>query len=172
MRLIAAQDAPPTGPMVLCISGIIWVNDSGSEDGLPQDPKPRLELTDGWYRLQAELDEPLVRATRGGVLRVGRKIAMAGARVCILYICIYSRLKLTQLSNKLVNSGKDGMEILDAYDKCHLRLSGNSTHLAPWHTKLGFQREPFVAGLTSLTADGGVVAVADLVVVKVSWDNH
>ena len=64
------------------------------------------------------------------------------------------------------------MEVLDAYDSCHLRLSGNSSHLAPWHAKLGFQRAPFVAGLTSLTGDGGVVAVVDLTVVKASYEQH
>jgi breast cancer 2 susceptibility protein len=68
---------------------------------------------------------------------------------------------------QLVSERKDGLEVLEAYGSCHLLFAGNSSHLAPWHAKLGFQCEPFVAGLTSLTGDGGVVSVADVVIEKV-----
>ena len=60
------------------------------------------------------------------------------------------------------------MEILDAYDCCELELSGNATHLAPWHAKLGFRPDPFIATLHSLTVDGGLVPFMHLVVEKVS----
>ena len=46
-------------------------------------------------------------------------------------------------------------------------ISGNSSQLAPWHAKLGFQNTIFTATLNSLNADGGVVAVLDVVVLKV-----
>lgn len=52
-----------------------------------------------------------------------------------------------------------------------LELSGNSTHLASWHAKLGFVKEPFVATLDSLTADGGRVPAMDLEVIKVGQNN-
>lgn len=68
--------------MILCISGITWLDGGVTEDGFPLDTKPELELTDGWYRLRAEVDAPLARAIRRGLICVGRKIAMAGARVC------------------------------------------------------------------------------------------
>ena len=42
---------------------------------------PELEVTDGWYRLRARVDAPLARAIRRGVIRIGRKMAVAGARV-------------------------------------------------------------------------------------------
>ena len=57
--------------------------------------------------------------------------------------------------------------MLEAYDSCHLVLSGNSAHLAAWHAKLGFQHSPFIATLNSLTVDGGVISVSDLVVERV-----
>lgn len=60
------------------------------------------------------------------------------------------------------------MEILEAYNCCTLELSGNATHLAPWHVKLGFQPEPFIATLRSLTPDGGHVPFMHLVVEKVA----
>lgn len=60
------------------------------------------------------------------------------------------------------------MEILEAYNSIKLVLSGNSSHMAPWHAKMGFQLGPFVSTLHSLTPDGGTVAVMDIVVIKVS----
>ncbi|GJN87357.1 hypothetical protein Rhopal_000306-T1 [Rhodotorula paludigena] len=48
-----------------------------------------------------------------------------------------------------------------------LIISGNSTSLAPWHAKLGFQRAPFVAGLNSLSSSGGLVPLLDIVIDRV-----
>lgn len=48
-----------------------------------------------------------------------------------------------------------------------LILSGNSSQLAPWHAKLGFQRGPYVFTMHSLTSGGGNVAMMDLVVLQV-----
>ena len=45
-----------------------------------------------------------------------------------------------------------------------LVLSGNSSALAPWYAKLGFVQQIFVASLSSLTSDGGVAPLLDLVV--------
>ena len=43
---------------------------------------PELEVTDGWYKLRAEVDAPLARAIRRGIIRVGRKIGVVDAKVC------------------------------------------------------------------------------------------
>jgi len=59
------------------------------------------------------------------------------------------------------------MEVLEAYNSTKLVISGNSSQLAPWHAKLGFQMGVSIATLNSLTPDGGVIAVMDLVVLKV-----
>ena len=45
---------------------------------------PELEITDGWYRLRAEVDGPLARAIRRGVIRAGRKVGVVDAKVCNL----------------------------------------------------------------------------------------
>lgn len=42
---------------------------------------PELEITDGWYRLRVEVDGPLARAIRKGVIRAGRKIGVVDAKV-------------------------------------------------------------------------------------------
>lgn len=93
LRLIAAQDSPASLPMVLCISNITWSSPSTSgglgegedEHGQPMESIPDVEVTDGWYRMRLEVDGPIRRALRRGVLSVGRKIGVAGARVHVSF---------------------------------------------------------------------------------------
>ncbi|KAG6814155.1 hypothetical protein H0H92_002150 [Tricholoma furcatifolium] len=147
LRLVTTRDVPAAYPMVLCVSDLIWTNPSNSEEGdRRSESHAELELTDGWYRLRARIDAPMARAVRRGHIRVGRKIAVAGAYL---------------LSDK-----KDGSEVLDSYSSVKLVLSGNSSHMAPWHAKLGFNPGPCISSLRSLTPDGGTVAAVDIVVVK------
>ncbi|TBU29846.1 hypothetical protein BD311DRAFT_660398 [Dichomitus squalens] len=147
LRLISTEDAPAACPMVLCVSSIItWAPAVVDSEGRPVEPHPELEVTDGWYRLRARVDRPLARAVRRGLIKVGTKLAVSGA--------------------KLGGDRKESCEILDAYDSTYLDLSGNSTHLAPWHAKLGFAKDPFIATLDSLTPDGGRVPAMDLIVTK------
>ncbi|KAF8641071.1 hypothetical protein AX17_000715 [Amanita inopinata Kibby_2008] len=147
LRKITAQDAPAALPMVLCISNIFWPEDERGSDGLAVDRAPELEVTDGWYRLRAKVDAPINRGINRGVIRVGRKIGVIGAR--------------------LNSERKEPSEILEAYNTTRLVLTGNSSHLMPWHAKLGFLQGPFTSTLHSLTADGGCVAAMDIVITKV-----
>lgn len=57
-------------------------------------------------------------------------------------------------------------EVLEAYDKVELNIAGNGTHPAPWHAKLGFQPQPAIATLHTLSPDGGIVPCLELVVTK------
>lgn len=81
LRLITTQDAPSTSPMILCVSDVIWDSEEINKDGNQPITGPRLEVSDGWYKLRCEVDEPLLRAIERGKLRVGMKIAVSGARV-------------------------------------------------------------------------------------------
>lgn len=67
--------------MVLCVSNITWIPGRIDEHEIPLPSIPELEVTDGWYKLHAEIDEPIIRAVRDGKIAVGRKIAVSGARV-------------------------------------------------------------------------------------------
>ncbi|KAI0652483.1 hypothetical protein C8Q79DRAFT_102638 [Trametes meyenii] len=147
LRLISTEDAPAACPMVLCVSSIVICGPPKEDEaGLSYDPHPQLEVTDGWYRLRANIDLPLARAVRRGLIRVGTKLAVAGA--------------------KLSGTRKEACEILDAYDNTFIELCGNATNLAPWHAKLGFVKQPFIATLDKLTPDGGIVPVMDLIITK------
>ncbi|KAI0695618.1 hypothetical protein BC835DRAFT_1406150 [Cytidiella melzeri] len=147
LRLIAAQDSPAGLPMVLCVSNITWTPGGLDDHGTLMPSIPDVEITDGWYRIRAEVDEPLLHALRKGKISIGKKIAVMGAR--------------------LSTGRKDATEILEGGDSLSLKICGNSTHLAPWHAKLGFQRDPFIATLGSLTPNGGVAAVLDVIIEKV-----
>lgn len=80
LRRISTQDAPSEFPMTLCVSDVIWktrlIGNAGHSERVLE-----LEITDGWYRLRAEVDAPLMKAISRDVLRVGRKLGVAGAKV-------------------------------------------------------------------------------------------
>jgi breast cancer 2 susceptibility protein len=62
--------------MVLCVSAIIDSPVNQLADGTN-------ELTDGWYIIRANIDAPICRALKKGKLRLGYKIAISGAKVCM-----------------------------------------------------------------------------------------
>jgi len=68
---------------------------------------------------------------------------------------------------QLVTDRKEPSDILEAYDSVKLGLSGNSTHLVPWHAKLGFRRCASMCTLSSLTPDGGNIAMMKFRIEKV-----
>ncbi|KAF5323377.1 hypothetical protein D9611_005592 [Ephemerocybe angulata] len=137
LRKVVCTDSPSTLPMVLCVSAILE-----GEGG-----HPMLEVTDGWYRIKAQIDAPLARAIQKGAIREGRKLVVSGAR--------------------LNSEKKDPQEILEAYDSVTLRISGNSSSLAPWHMKLGALHERYISTLHSLTHDGGSISCLDVVITKI-----
>ena len=82
LRLISTEDAPATCPMVLCVSNILGWSPARAGSG---GQHPELEVTDGWYRMRAKIDLPLARAVRRGLIRVGSKLSVSGAKVSSLY---------------------------------------------------------------------------------------
>jgi hypothetical protein len=57
--------------------------------------------------------------------------------------------------------------VLNASHSSYLSLFGNSCSLADWAAKLGQHHTPFVAGLSSISVDGGVVPLMDVIIEKV-----
>lgn len=85
--------------MVLCVSDILWSGGGVTDDGLKIEPYPELELTDGWYRLRAQVDLPMARAVSRNVIKVGRKLGFAGAKVglCFFFSLIEKLLTLVDV---------------------------------------------------------------------------
>ncbi|EJU02787.1 hypothetical protein DACRYDRAFT_106843 [Dacryopinax primogenitus] len=143
VRKIQEQDCPASRPMVLTVCEISW-----SEGQKPEEAgKKHLNfvLTDGWYKIRAAADECLGKAVNMAKIRIGTKIAMSGIKL---------------------EAAKEGKEVLKALDNTQLKLTGNSTSIARWYTKLGFSPVPFVPTIASLTADGGNVVMLHIVVTK------
>ncbi len=132
--------------MVLCVSAILAPEPAFDEKGEATPTFPGLELTDGWYRIRAVTDATLGRAVSAGRLQIGYKIAITGARL---------------------DASRDGTEVLEAITKSRLIISGNSTSIAAWSTRLGFTNKPFISSLPSLTRDGGAVSLMDIRIKKV-----
>lgn len=109
VRRIQEHDSSGAVPMVLVVSAVRWVATdaalgtagtagqggqagNGLQHGLvgnkgSQDTrqaggmKPFLELTDGWYRIHAEIDGCLTKAVDKGRITPGQKLAICGAKV-------------------------------------------------------------------------------------------
>ncbi|GAA5870416.1 hypothetical protein JCM3774_002723 [Rhodotorula dairenensis] len=148
IKRIQEHDSPASLPMVLCVSQIRWDEPAHESDNAEEHDAALviagLELTDGWYRIRANVDRTLKSACERGKIVVGCKVAVAGA--------------------KLDTAGGEGTDVLRALNKSQLVISGNSTTLADWHAKLGFSPVPFVAGLASLSPDGGLVPLVDVLI--------
>ncbi|SPO26377.1 related to Brh2 - Rad51-associated protein Brh2 [Ustilago trichophora] len=148
IKRIQEHDSSSARPMVLFVSKI------SEEENEVQDRAGTvftrrstiLELSDGWYRIQAQIDPVLTRACQRGRLRIGQKLAIMGARL---------------------DTQGDGREVLTAYHMSSLVLASNSVSLAPWDAKLGFASSPFFASLRSLTSEGGVVSLMDVIITRV-----
>lgn len=148
LKRIQEHDSSPSRPMVLLVAKILEeeteVQDRSGQVVVRKETI--LELSDGWYRVQAQVDGVLAQACQRGRLRVGHKLAVMGATL---------------------DAQGEGNEVLAAYHLSTLVLSGNSTSLASWDARLGFAPQPFFASLRSLTPEGGVVSLMDVVITKV-----
>ncbi|KAL3928294.1 MAG: hypothetical protein SGBAC_012712 [Bacillariaceae sp.] len=132
-RMILNRDVAASSMVILAVSQIsfpnefnptLWDHSTSDFDELAN--KIRVELTDGWYPIQAKLDGSLVRFVLDGIIVIGSKLLVSNARL---------------------HGAEDGMEPLEGSDNtCNpqcavfLDLHANSTRLAKWNAKLGFVR--------------------------------
>ncbi|KAL8091745.1 hypothetical protein AgCh_034124 [Apium graveolens] len=87
IKKILEGDAPPSSVLVLCISSVqtnteaMFENISTSR-GFDRSIVANVELTDGWYSVNAVLDAPLSKKLASGKLFVGQKLKISGAGLC------------------------------------------------------------------------------------------
>lgn len=72
--------------MVLCVSAIHHPAPVVDGKDKSSASRPFLELTDGWYRIVADIDDCLARAIQKGKIVTGRKLSISGVQVCRLSI--------------------------------------------------------------------------------------
>ncbi|KAF9173626.1 Breast cancer 2, early onset [Mortierella sp. AD010] len=149
LRRIVEGDDSAAKHMVLCIASITR---EYSEE-IKQDVW-RVTVTDGWYVLPATLDACLIRVLeRGKKLKVGSK----------LHVC---RAKLSGAENGVAILELAGAGALTT--SVSIVLQANSTKLAGWDTKLGFQRAPLLwtTHLGSILPEGGLVPGLDVIILR------
>ena len=84
IKRIQEHDSSPQSPMTLFVTRILtYQEEECDEFGQKLPMEVMLELSDGWYRIRASLDNTLASAVRRGRLRVGQKLAIAGAKVSL-----------------------------------------------------------------------------------------
>ncbi|XP_047451160.1 breast cancer type 2 susceptibility protein [Mugil cephalus] len=159
LRKIMEKDDTSAKTLVLCVAEIIsrgqYPNkQSRNETVAPEGTDAKVEnpsgvvwLTDGWYAIKAQLDEPLTAMLRKGRLAVGGKLIIHGAQ--------------------LVGS-QDACPPLEAPESLMLKICANSSRPARWDAKLGFHKDPrpFLLPVSSFYSNGGPVGCVDIVVLR------
>ncbi|KAG6551190.1 hypothetical protein Mapa_007426 [Marchantia paleacea] len=149
LKRVTERDASAGHTMVLCVSAVrsvrdiehfyeIWTENRDNAEGNKAKPPPAgvIELTDGWYRLNAHVDVPLARRIHSGKLKAGQKIVVCGAT-------------LEGLS--------DGLPPLQAFDDAYLCINSNGVRRARWDQRLGFCGTATPLAFKYIIHDGGVI---------------
>ncbi|XP_067451269.1 breast cancer type 2 susceptibility protein isoform X1 [Thunnus thynnus] len=159
LRKIMEKDDTAAKTLVLCVCGVVSrgyspTRQSRNDAKTPQGADAKAEkpgavvwLTDGWYAIKAQLDDPLTAMLHKGPLAVGGKLIIHGAQ--------------------LVGS-QDACSPLEAPESLMLKIFANSSRPARWDTKLGFYRDPrpFLLPLSCLYSNGGPVGCVDMVILR------
>ncbi|XP_053278900.1 breast cancer type 2 susceptibility protein isoform X2 [Pleuronectes platessa] len=159
LRRIMEKDDTSAKSLVLCVCGVVSrghssIRPTRSDTKTPQGADAKVEspfavvwLTDGWYAIKAQLDEPLTAMLHKGRLAVGGKLIVYGAQ--------------------LVGS-QEACSPLEAPESLMLKICANSTRPARWDTKLGFHRDPrpFLLPVSSLYSNGGPVGCVDITILR------
>ncbi|KAF9147261.1 Breast cancer 2, early onset [Linnemannia schmuckeri] len=154
LRKIVEGDESAAKHMVLVIASISKVDQSsGEEDNAAQGNPWKVLVSDGWYTIPAVLDPCLIRAIEAGKLKVGSKVHVCRAKM--------SGAESGVAILELAGAGSESTTV-------SIVLQANSTRLARWDTKLGFQRAPLIwtKRLRSIVPEGGLVPGLDVVVLR------
>ncbi|KAJ1563798.1 Breast cancer 2, early onset, partial [Nowakowskiella sp. JEL0078] len=148
LKRIIEQDNSSSLHMVLCVSRIFRTDEKDGIDDEDENISNQggvVELTDGWYFIRAHLDEVLKQAVSRGMITVGQKLHICGARLQASGPCSPLEIKSSTF----------------------LLLNANGTRRARWNAKLGYQRNTaFTIGLKNISPTGGIVAVLDVVICR------
>ncbi|RID67816.1 hypothetical protein BRARA_C00020 [Brassica rapa] len=141
IKKILSGDAPASSMMVLYISAIYPKTDNDSQEALGSGSgsNVKVELSDGWYSMNAALDVSLTKQLNAGKLFVGQKLRILGAG----------------LSGWATPTSP--LEAVISNTIC-LLLNINGTYRAHWADRLGFCKEVGVPlAFNCIKGNGGPV---------------
>eukprot|EP00300_Choanocystis_sp_HF-7_P020451 c20595_g1_i4.p1 GENE.c20595_g1_i4~~c20595_g1_i4.p1 ORF type:complete len:860 (+),score=132.27 c20595_g1_i4:256-2580(+) len=139
LKRISEGDETPGRPMVLMCC------DSPAQDTLTQAGTPlyRVRVSDGWYTMNASLDQGLTALAKLGRVRPGCKLLVCGAQL---------------------NNVPQACPPLALPANARLALCRNGTVQVAWHSRLGLSRMFPLKKISSLRGDGGIVPVLTLLI--------
>ena len=152
LKKILEKDEVSTKFLILCVAtikseGTVSVELTAGTDESAIDASSQraiIELTDGWYSINAMCDEQLTKQVLLGRIYPGLKLRVFGAEVV---------------------GSEAAASPLEITESTMMKLGANGTRRALWHSKLGFQRAPaFTVPLHSLVSNGGIVPCVEVVV--------
>ncbi|XP_044058562.1 breast cancer type 2 susceptibility protein isoform X2 [Siniperca chuatsi] len=159
LRKIMERDDTPAKTLVLCVCGVVSMGHSPKRqsfsdtktpqgaDGKVENPSAVIWLTDGWYAIKAQLDEPLTAMLHKGRLAVGGKLIVHGAQLM---------------------GSQDACSPLEAPESLMLKICANSSRPTRWDAKMGFHRDPrpFLLPVSCLYSNGGPVGCVDIIILR------
>ncbi|XP_069017435.1 breast cancer type 2 susceptibility protein [Embiotoca jacksoni] len=152
LRKIMEKDDTAAKTLVLCVCEVVsgGHNDTRTPQGADAKPEARsavVWLTDGWYAIKAQLDEPLTAMLHRGRLAVGGKLIVHGAQLV---------------------GPQEACAPLEAPESLMLKICANSSRPARWDVKLGFHKDPrpFLLPVSCLYCNGGPVGCVDIVILR------
>ncbi|XP_011171336.2 breast cancer type 2 susceptibility protein homolog isoform X1 [Solenopsis invicta] len=153
IRRILEKDDVASKRMILCVSSIVENNNVNMEREIGKSPrigvpKWKIELTDGWYNVNACIDIGMVRNISISKVKEGTKLMMSGA--------------------ELLNCDQGFYPLEAPADVC-LKLHTNSTRRARWDAKLGYApcSGPIPIRLRNVCPSGGLIGKMTTVVARV-----
>ncbi|XP_068571096.1 breast cancer type 2 susceptibility protein [Cebidichthys violaceus] len=159
LRKIMEKDDTAARTLVLCVCGVVSRGQSPNRrsfddaktprgaDAMGENPSAVVWLTDGWYAIKAQLDEPLTAMLHSGRVAVGGKLIIHGAQLL---------------------GSQEACSPLEAPESLMLKICANSSRPARWDAKLGFHKDPrpFLLPVSCLYSSGGPVGCVDIVVLR------
>ncbi|KOC63018.1 Breast cancer type 2 susceptibility protein like protein [Habropoda laboriosa] len=151
LRKILEKDDVASKRMVLCVASIIEHDDSASVNKSPNHLTPafkKLILTDGWYSIQASIDQAMVKNIMSGKIKEGTKLLTYGS--------------------ELLNCDQ-GYPPLEVPENVSLKIHTNSTRRARWDLKLGYivPLGPICIKLRTIFPNGGLIGKIKVTIARV-----
>ena len=161
IRKVLNRDAAANCMMILAVARVLSSKQSARARPCNSESTAhgRIELTDGWYSIQAILDSKLSEFVHRGLIKVGSKLLISNAQLI---------------------GAEEGLDPLDeCYNpsdlgcKVGLRLTANASRLAKWDARLGFVKLPLpvapngmllVKNISDIIPGGGNIPIMQLVV--------
>ena len=167
LRIILEGDSPPNRLMVLIVSKIDMpdaLSNPNERGKVVEDfekntnGKFGLELSDGWYSIKGMVDSKLWQLIQNGTIKLGTKLAVQQA----------SLINWNAGVNPLDCSCNNVHDFSSGSTDPKLCISKNSSRIAAWDSKLGFQPMTFFnMNMSTFDPAGGVVGCVDVYIERV-----